>query len=224
MAALNLNAISLSRPTPLHNAQGLERCRSTATKNSAGNRSVLVTRPQRHVVTSSLRRKEAKIAAVGEDGSLLADMMNKVALPVMLCAALATTLAPGAALAGSSGGRVGGSNFNRTKASSSSVAPRRDVAPPPRETVRETVRTETTNVVVIQQAPPPLFGIPLFVPIVPFGGGFGGGNPGNTRELEQNREVDLRQAEDIAALKAKNDFEQLQIQDLKNELYSLRAK
>ena len=42
-------------------------------------------------------------------------------------------------------------------------------------------------------------------------------------ELEQNRETDMRQAEDIATLKAKNDFEQQQIQDLKNELQSLKA-
>eukprot|EP00976_Prorocentrum_cordatum_P102942 1193266-Prorocentrum_minimum.AAC.3 len=75
MSTLKLHAISFSRPTTLHNAQRLQRCRfregtehipmstwSTATKISAGNRSVLITRPQRHVVTSSLRREEATIA------------------------------------------------------------------------------------------------------------------------------------------------------------------
>lgn len=235
MSALKLNAISFSRPKQLHDAQRLQRCRSTATKNSAGNRSVLITRPL-HVVASSLRREEATIAAGGEDGSsllhragsLLAAVLNKAALPVMLCATLATSLGPEAALAAaSSGGRMGGSNFNRSKTPSARAAPQRDYAPPPRETVRETVRTET-NVVVIQQAPPPSF-FPIVpfvpIPIIPFGGGFGGGGDSrNTREMENNRELDLRQAEDIATLKAKNDFEQQQIQELKNELNSLKVR
>jgi len=49
-----------------------------------------------------------------------------------------------------------------------------------------------------------------------------GGGGSSSYELQREREIDMKQAEDIGALKARTEGEQAQIEDLKKQLEELK--
>ncbi|KAK3271655.1 hypothetical protein CYMTET_20012 [Cymbomonas tetramitiformis] len=230
-------SISMLRPLPTQSP-------STRLRSSASS--------QRKSLVSSARRQLTVTAGrdENEEAQSWTAKLSGAALPVMLSISLAATaigaipvalielrfglvlalqLGPEPAEAARSAARAGGRGGFAARGSSSSTrtsaAPRDSVAtaPPPAST--NTVIRETNTVVVVQPPPPPLFPIiPIvpIVPIVPFGMG-GGGGGATQAELQREREVDLKQAEDIGALKAKTEGEQIQIEDLKRQIAEIQA-
>lgn len=186
---------------------------------------------QRKPLVSSARRQVTVTAGHVENDQAQSwtAKLSGAALPVMLSISIAATaIGPEPAEAAKSAARTGGRGGFASRGSSSSTrtsaTPRDSVAtaPPPAST--NTVIRETNTVVVVPPpAPPPLFPIvPIVpvVPIVPFGMGGGGGS---SAELQREREIDMKQAEDIGALKAKTEGEQMQIEELKKQLEELKA-